>query len=35
MQKKDWSKIELIVSDFDSVMTDNRVLVSADGQGIY
>lgn len=28
----DWSKIQLIVSDFDGVMTDNRVLVDENGK---
>lgn len=28
----DWEKIKLIISDFDGVMTDNRVLVDEDGK---
>lgn len=32
MKQLDWSKIKCIVYDFDGVMTDNRVLVSQDGQ---
>lgn len=44
--EREWSSIELIISDFDGVMTDNRVLVDeagkesvfvsrADGQAVH
>lgn len=32
MNQEKWNEIRLIVSDFDGVMTDNRVLVDEDGK---
>lgn len=32
MQKEKWNHITLLVSDFDGVMTDNRVLVDEEGK---